>query len=53
MTDLEILENIVLDYQEGINFLHEAVISNYRELSDIRNKKFQIEKLIKSMQKKQ
>lgn len=52
MEDLEILHELIKDYETGIEFVHENVIASYKELSELRNKKAQVEKLIKSLSKK-
>jgi hypothetical protein len=52
MTDLQVLEEIVKDYINGIEYLHDVCMQNYTELSDLRNKKKQVEKLIKKLSKK-
>lgn len=52
MNDLEVLEELIKDFENGIKFLHEQVIQSYTEMANIRNKKFQVEKLIKNLSKK-
>lgn len=52
MQDLKILEEIIKDYEVGIDFVHENVISGYLELRNLRNKKAQVEKLIKNLSKR-
>lgn len=52
MSDLKILEDLIKDYKTGIEFIHNNVIMSYQELKNLRNKKFQVEKLLKSLKKK-
>lgn len=49
MNNLKILKELVKDFDVGIDFVHENVISNYIELRNLRNKKAQVEKLIKNL----
>jgi hypothetical protein len=49
MSNLQVLKEIEKDYDDAINFLHDQSIRAYIELSEARNKREKIRKLIKNL----